>query len=257
MRIDSTGRIIYSAVLHDSNIIPTQAALDSAGEMFLTGRLTATGLRVNGYSNAPFSGAFLLRLNASGTRLWLYSAFGGDNGYAISVDKAWNAWVVGNTLPSEYYPLKNAYQSSFKGAAYQGFVSKLIIEADVKMLIQGASPNPVKHGSNLTYTLAVFNNGPDVSNGDTITDVLPTGTTFVSYTTTTGTCTHPAVGSGGTFKCTRTSALNKGSYWGPVTLTVKVNALAGTTLKNTASVAAKTQDVFSSNNSSSISIQVQ
>jgi hypothetical protein len=39
----------------------------------------------------------------------------------------------------------------------------LIIEADAKVLIQGASPNPVTHGTNLTYTLAVYNNGPDVS----------------------------------------------------------------------------------------------
>jgi uncharacterized repeat protein (TIGR01451 family) len=115
----------------------------------------------------------------------------------------------------------------------------------------------VTHGSNLTYTLAVYNNGPDVSDGDTITDVLPAGTTFVSYSTTSGTCTHPAVGYGGTFKCTRSTALNKGSYWGPVKLTVKVNAAAGTTLKNTASVAAKTQDVVSSNNSATVYVKVQ
>ena len=51
--------------------------------------------------------------------------------------------------------------------------------------------------------------------------------------------------------------LNKGSYWGPIKLTVKVNAAAGTTLKNTASVAAKTQDVVSTNNSASSYVKVQ
>jgi len=65
------------------------------------------------------------------------------------------------------------------------------------------------------------------------------------------------VGSGGTFKCTRAGVLNKGSYWGPLKLTVKVNAAAGTTLKNTTSVAAKTQDVVSSNNTATVYVKVQ
>ena len=99
--------------------------------------------------------------------------------------------------------------------------------------------------------------GPDVSDGATITDVLLAGTTFVSYSTTNGTCTHPAVGYGGTFKCTRSTYLSRGSYWGPVKLTVKVNAAAGTTLTSTASVAAKTQDVFSANNRATVYVKVQ
>jgi uncharacterized protein len=176
---------------------------------------------------------------------------------AVAVDKAWNAYVVGSSLPGEYFPLtSNAYQSSFKSAASQGFLAKLIIEADVKA-IAFASPSPVTHGTNLTYSLSVFNNGPDVSDGDTLTDVLPSGTTFVSFSTTNGVCTHPSVGVGGTFKCTRTGVLNKSSYWGPVKVTVKVNTASGTTLKNTASVAAKTQDVNSSNNAATVSTKVQ
>jgi hypothetical protein len=80
----------------------------------------------------------------------------------------------------------------------------------------------------------VFNNGAAVSDGDTLTDVLPAGTTFVSFSTTNGNCTSPNVGSGGTFKCMRSGVLNKGSYWGPITLTIHVNALSGATLRNTA-----------------------
>jgi len=257
-RFTSTGALKYSVVIHDPNMTPIALALDSAGEAFVTGSISASSFRVNPYLNAPSKGAFLARLNALGTALWLDSTFGGDSGLGIAVDKVWNAFVVGTSLPGEYFPLtSNAYQSSFKSAASQGFLAKLIIEADAKMLIQGASPNPVTHGSNLTYTLSVYNNGPDVSDGDTITDVLPAGTTFVSYSTTNGTCTHPAVGYGGTFKCTRSTGLNKGSYWGPVKLTVRVNAAAGTTLKNTASVAAKTQDVYPGNNTATVYVKVQ
>jgi uncharacterized repeat protein (TIGR01451 family) len=215
-------------------------------------------LQVNPYSNHVPSGAFLVRLNQTGTALWLDSTFGGNGGNAIAVDAAWNAWLVGDSNAGNYFPItSNAYQSSFKNASSQGFLAKLIIEADVKALTQKTSPSPVPHGGNLTYTFAVYNNGPDVSDGDTLTDVLPAGTTFVSFTNTNGTCSHPAVGSGGTFRCTRSSTLSKGSYWGPITLTVHVNATSGTTLKNTASVAGKTQDVFPSNNSSTTYVKVQ
>jgi uncharacterized repeat protein (TIGR01451 family) len=41
------------------------------------------------------------------------------------------------------------------------------------------SPDPVKVGHNLTYTLTLTNNGPNTS-GVTITDALPAGVTFVS-----------------------------------------------------------------------------
>jgi uncharacterized repeat protein (TIGR01451 family) len=257
-RLNSSGALVYSDVIHDAHMTPMAIGRDSANEPFVTGSNSSYQYSVNRYSTAPTKGAFLLRGNQAGTALWLDSTFGGDAGLGIAIDKSWKAFVVGTSVKGEYFPLTaNAYQSSFKNAASQGFLAKLIIEADAKMLIQGALPNPVTHGTNLTYTLAVYNNGPDVSDGDTITDVLPSRTTFVSFSTTNGTCTHPNMGYGGTLKCTRTAVLNKGSYWGPVKLTVKVNAAAGTTLKNTASLAAKTQDIVSSNNSVTVYVKVQ
>src|SRR5205823_1982027 len=175
-------------------------------------------------ADGTLEGAFLLRLNSTGTQVWLDSTFGGDTGLGIAIDSAWNAYVVGTSNAGEYFPLtSNAYQNTFKNAASQGFLAKLIIEADVKMQPQIASPNPVTHGTNLTYTLSAYNNGPDVSDGDTITDVLPAGTTFVSFSTTNGTCTPANVSNGNTFKCTRTGVLNKGNSWGPIKLSVKVN----------------------------------
>jgi uncharacterized repeat protein (TIGR01451 family) len=253
----STGTRVYAAAIHDFTMWPYGLARNSADEAFVTGQ-SGSVFYVNRYSNAPSLGAFLLRLNSTGTSLSLDSTFGGNTGVGIAVDKAWNSFVVGYTNGDEYFPLTaNAFQSSFKGARSQGFLSKLIIEADVKMLIQGASPNPVSKGSNLTYTLAVLNNGPDASDGDTVTDVLPANTTFVSFSTSNGTCSHPMPGSGGTFKCTRTGVLNKGSYWGPIKLTVHVNAASGSTINNTASVAAKTQDVVPSNNTATMSVHVQ
>ena len=70
-----------------------------------------------------------------------------------------------------------------------------------------------------------------------------------------------AVGSTGTVTCSRniSTPLNKGSYWGPVKLTVRVNAAAGTTLPaNKVTVTAATQDVRPSNNTATIStVKVQ
>ncbi len=43
-----------------------------------------------------------------------------------------------------------------------------------------ASPDPVFHGENLTYTLSVTNHGPDTSTNVTVTDILLSGATFVS-----------------------------------------------------------------------------
>ena len=47
-------------------------------------------------------------------------------------------------------------------------------------------------GDNLTYTLEATNHGPSVASDVTVSDTLPAGTTFVSETTSAGTCTESA-----------------------------------------------------------------
>jgi hypothetical protein len=64
--------------------------------------------------------------------------------------------------------------------------------------------------------------------------------------------TASALGVTDTFKCTRSTPLLKGHGWGPITLTVHVNASSGTTLSNTAKVSAKTQDVFQASNTKTV-----
>src|SRR4051794_25752297 len=56
---------------------------------------------------------------------------------------------------------------------------------------------PAGAGSNLTYTVIVFNYGPDNADSATLNDPLPTGTTFMSLTAPPGwSCSTPAVGAG-------------------------------------------------------------
>ena len=55
-------------------------------------------------------------------------------------------------------------------------------------IAQTASPDPVLAGSNVTYTLTAANKGPNPALHVTVSDTLPTGTTFVSCSSTGGVC---------------------------------------------------------------------
>jgi uncharacterized repeat protein (TIGR01451 family) len=69
-------------------------------------------------------------------------------------------------------------------------------QADVA-IVKTATPEPVDQNTNLTYTLQVTNNGPAVATGVMVSDPLPSQVTYVSVSTTQGTCTQ----SSGTVNC--------------------------------------------------------
>jgi len=56
---------------------------------------------------------------------------------------------------------------------------------------KSGSPDPVRIGENLTYTITVTNNGPGAATGVTINDSLPAGVTHVSTTPSQGSCSDP------------------------------------------------------------------
>ena len=56
-------------------------------------------------------------------------------------------------------------------------------------VVKGDSADPIPGGNNLTYTINVANHGPATSTGVVLTDTLPSGATFISATSTQGTCT--------------------------------------------------------------------
>jgi uncharacterized repeat protein (TIGR01451 family) len=117
-------------------------------------------------------------------------------------------------------------------------------QADVAIL-KTASPEPVNQGTNLSYTLQVTNNGPAVAQGVTASDPLPTQVSFVSVSTTQGSCSQTA----GTVTCN----LNSISVGGLVLITINVSAStfsSSTLASNTATVSAITSDPNPTNNSS-------
>lgn len=111
-------------------------------------------------------------------------------------------------------------------------------------------------GTNLTYTLAVSNAGPDTAAGVTVNDTLPASVTFVSVTPSQGSCpTQPAPGSTGTVSCALGS-LSSGAN-ATIALVVHVPAAGtGFIIDNTATVTATTTDPASGNNSSTASTTV-
>ncbi len=58
-------------------------------------------------------------------------------------------------------------------------VTLTVEEVDLA-ITKGDSPDPVRFGEALTYTLLVTNNGPQDATGVKVVDTLPTGVTFVS-----------------------------------------------------------------------------
>ncbi|HWG89712.1 MAG TPA: hypothetical protein VNZ52_02585 [Candidatus Thermoplasmatota archaeon] len=102
------------------------------------------------------------------------------------------------------------------------------------------SVDPATVGENLTYTIAVRNNGPNRQTGVTVTDTIPSGATILNATSSTGTCTV----TGQTVTC-NVGGLASGAT---ATVTIIVVPTSPGTLSNTASVSAGQADTNSANN---------
>jgi len=109
------------------------------------------------------------------------------------------------------------------------------------------SPDPVAAGANLSYTITVHNSGP-LASTSTLTDSVPTNTTFVSISPSTG-CTLPSVGGIGTVSCPVASLSSGGDATFTLVVNVNPGTLSGTTISNTASVSSAVTDPVSANNS--------
>ena len=110
------------------------------------------------------------------------------------------------------------------------------------------TPDSVHENSDLTYQINVTNAGPDTAVGATLADQVPSGTTFVSFSQTSGSAfTLSFPNAGGTGLVTATAAtfpVGTAAF----RLIVHVTAKTGATITNTATVTAATADPNTSNN---------
>ncbi len=234
--------------------------VDSQDHAYVTGQTSSDDFPVtsSAFQSSRKGGqnAFVTMLATAGNGLMYSTYLGGSNadyGYAIAVDKSWNAYVVGNALSSDFPVTPGAFQSSLKGSM-DAFLAKVIIVADLA-ITKTASATAIAHGGFETYTITVTNNGPDPAWGTTVTDVLPSGEVFESVSTSMGSCTHPSVGYGGTVTCKTSFFGSPGKTW-TIKLTVKMTASSGAKITNKATVKSSTQDTNVANNSSSVTVSV-
>lgn len=103
------------------------------------------------------------------------------------------------------------------------------------------APDPVFVGQNLVYTVTVTNNGSSSASSVSVTDTLPGSVTFVSATSSQGSCSPSA----GTVTCTIGTMANAAV----VTITITVTPTATGTISNSASVSSTTNDPVPGNNS--------
>ena len=141
-KINATGTaLIYSTFIGGTNFEWGRAiAIDAAGNAYITGQTKSSNFPTTGgafdrtfnVDTCPRCGidqedAFVLKLNPTGSAL-VYSTFLGgfnmDDGMAITVDGAGNAYVAGETEASNFPTTANAFDRTINGA-FDTFVTKL------------------------------------------------------------------------------------------------------------------------------------
>ncbi len=223
-------------------------AVDLAGNAYITGETNSTEATfpdgngfgaVPGFDHTQNGGvdAFVAAVNAAGTAL-LYATYlggsGDDRGKGIALDANADAYVVGETNSSEAtFPDKIGPDLTQNGAV-DAFVAKICsaVCADLSVTISD-SPDPVRVGDDVTYTITVTNNGPNDATGVVLTDTLAAGVVFVSATPSAGSCVVTT-----TVDCDLGGLINGAS----ATVTIVITTTAKGTLVNTVSVTGEQAD---------------
>jgi len=121
-----------------------------------------------------------------------------------------------------------------------GTITNDDVVGSADLVITKTGATTASTNTNVTYTITVTNNGPTGATNVVMTDVLPAGTTFVSSSTTQGSCSGTT-----TVTCALGSLSTAASA--TITLTIKMPS-APATVVNTASVTASENDPNTANN---------
>ena len=132
---------------------------------------------------------------------------------------------------------------NFNGEAQDGEVEDYVVQlrpaVDLGVMLS-ATPQPVRVGSNLIFSITVTNAGPSAASAVMLTNRLPAGVSFVSVSASQGTCAND----GGTVQC----ALGNLPASGSATLAVTATAVTDGLLTNQVSVLSAETDVLLLNN---------
>ncbi|MCU1347909.1 MAG: domain containing protein [Acidobacteria bacterium] len=138
--------------------------------------------------------------------------------------------------------------------------SSTLTVSSVDLSATKSGPATATSGQDVTYDIGIANGGPNTAFNATITDPLPSGTTFVSLTQNTGpsgSCAVPFTGFTGTVQCTFPTSMTSGtSATFTLVIHVGLGVANGSTLTNTASVSSDGFDSNPANDSASTSAAV-
>jgi len=135
--------LVYSAVFGGNSIdVGSGVAVDPLGGAFVCGTTASTNfptLNATNYfamTNSGGDDVFVTAFNTNGTAL-IYSVYlGGANndfGYGLALDPAGNAYVVGQTLSSNF-PTNNALQAALDGPS-DAFLAKILLASHPTLTI--------------------------------------------------------------------------------------------------------------------------
>jgi uncharacterized repeat protein (TIGR01451 family) len=172
----------------------------------------------------PASSTFTVHI-VSGTT----AATGGDCPGSGTVDNTGNV-TTGN----------DGHDQSSASTCVQALVDLSVTKA-------GSPATQTLGTGNITWTIVVTNNGPDADTGVTIADPMPAGNTFVSATSTKGSCTGGAI-----LNCT----IGDMAAGESVTITLVTTPSAAGTQTNTVTVAGNRPETNTTNNQATATVQV-
>ncbi len=204
--------LVFSSYLSGTGSDRTTAlAIDSSGDVFLTGSVHSTDFPVTtgafqATNPAGNHGAvvFLSELNPAGSALLYSTYFGGansfsDTGLGIALGANGTVYLTGTTGASNFPTTPAAYKTVFNSTNLTtGFVSEFTFGTVVKTTPTGttltSNANPAATGSNVTFTAAVVpTTGTGIPTGSvvfsvdlvTVATIPLNGSGFAAFTTST------------------------------------------------------------------------
>src|SRR5438270_2235781 len=128
----------------------------------------------------------------------------------------------------------------------------ILLLLSIRLLLAGVSPEAdlgvfktgpaqASAGSQITYTIEVVNNGPNTANNAALKDVIPSGTTFVSFTSPAGwACTTPSPGATGSVDCANSNFAANGDDFFALVVMIDPSTQPNTIITNVATVSEPT-----------------